>query len=66
MALGSPIPGLGTRTVEKVRHFACPNCGGGNGENHYIWMGFALDGPWSTRCADCGWCDRCGKADVNP
>ena len=64
MALGGPPIGpIGTRSEKPAFEFKCPNCQGHNGVNHFIWMGFASDGPWVTRCTDCGYCDRCGRSD---
>lgn len=63
MALGGPPVWLGKYTEQPASCFTCPNCGGNNGVNHFFYMGFASDGPWVTRCTDCGYCDRCGRAD---
>lgn len=64
MALGGPALGpLGKVTKRQDKHFTCPSCQGTNGTHTFIWRGFAADGPWVTRCDDCGYCDRCGRAD---
>ena len=64
MSIGGPNLMLGARSERPDPYYTCPHCEGNNGVNHFIWRGFAADGPWSTRCADCGYCDRCGKADT--
>lgn len=64
MKIGPPDLTLGRRSKQPAYHFTCPHCEGSNGTMTFIWRGFAADGPVVTRCDDCGYCDRCGKADT--
>lgn len=63
MALGGPDLQLGRVTKQQDKYFTCPNCEGSNGTMTYVFSGFVTDGPTVTRCDDCGYCDRCGRAD---
>lgn len=64
MSLGPNLPAFGTVTKRPDPYFKCPNCEGTNGTHTWVWVGFAADGPWVTRCDDCGYCDRCKRADA--